>query len=150
MGQGSHAFEGLKTEHLNPTRLGRGPCHVTLSRRAKDALFQLKEELPVAMDGHFLVTESGTKSDRLWSFAGTVQNRTWAQMGASGGKKLKFDALGIDAPASIIHEATQKPLVLTDADVSAFIESIKFANCLPATLLKKMVERRYFLSLDQS
>lgn len=128
----------------------QAPANVTLSRRAKDALFQLKEELPVAMDGHFLVTESGTKSDRLWSFAGTVQNRTWAQMGASGGKKLKFDALGIDAPASIIHEATQKPLVLTDADVSAFIESIKFANCLPATLLKKMVERRYFLSLDQS
>ena len=123
------------------------PPIVALSLRAKKVLQDLNEELPISMDGHFVSDRANPKSNRTWTFAGTRANRTWAYQTSTGAQKVKFDALSVYVPASLMREAAHKQLTLSDAMIAAFAESIKFSPCVPLALLTRNIISRNFENL---
>ena len=120
------------------------PPIVTLSLRAKDALRALADELPISMGASFLVARSEATSTRTWTFAGTRANRTSAHQASTGGQKVRFDALSIHAPPSLLISAAQGQMTLNDEEIATFAESIKFAECLPRQLLTRTMVARSF------
>jgi len=122
------------------------PAIVTLSQRAQTALRELTDELPMSPGTHFVMARSAAASTRActWTFAGTRANRTWARRASGGGRRVRFDALSVQAPASLMTGASPEPLVLTDVEIAAFAESIKFADCVPRGLLTRTIVARNF------
>ena len=81
---------------------------------------------------------------RTWTFAGTRANRTWAHQAAVSGQKIRFDAISVHAPASLLIDAAQRQLTLADEEISTFAESVKFAECVPLGLLTRTIFTRNF------
>jgi ATP-dependent helicase Lhr and Lhr-like helicase len=122
------------------------PPIVTLSQRARAALSSLADELPVSVGTHFVMARSDAAQLRTWTFAGTRANRTWAHQASAGGQKVRFDAMSIQAPASLLADALPGQLTLTDAEIATFAESVKFAECVPQGLLTRTIIARDFES----
>jgi ATP-dependent Lhr-like helicase len=155
------AREGGKARWMGGARsLGRDVCQairtvlatgappiVTMSLRAKDALRALADELPLSMGASFLVARSEATPTRTWTFAGTRANRTWARQASTGGQKVRFDALSVHAPPSLMNDATHGQVVLTVTEVATFAESVKFADCVPPNLLMRTIVARNFEAL---
>ena len=120
------------------------PPIVTLSLRAKDALRALADEMPISNEASFLVTRSATALTRTWTFAGTRANRTWARQASTAGQKVRFDALSVQAPASLLTDAPRGQLALTAAEIATFSDSVKFAECVPGRLLARTIFSRNF------
>ena len=152
------APEGGKARWMGGARsLGRDVCQairtvlatgappiVTLSLRAKDAYRALADELPISPEASFLVARSNAGPTRTWTFAGTRANRTWARQASTSGQKVRFDALSVHAPPSLLTDAAQGQLTLTDAEIATFAESVKFAACVPQGLLTRTIVARSF------
>jgi ATP-dependent helicase Lhr and Lhr-like helicase len=127
------------------TVLAQGaPDLVTLSQRAKAALQFIGDELGISQGTHFVSTRTDDANVRTWTFAGTRANRTLARNTSAGGKKVKFDALSVQAPASMLDQRSDQVIELTDDELSSFAESIKFSTCLPRHLLIDTVIARAF------
>jgi len=122
------------------------PDGVHLSQRAKIELASLTDELSVSPDASLLSTLDGEKA-RTWTFAGTKENRTYARTAASGGMRVKFDALSVQAPAAALQGGLNKGSAfrLTAEEQAAFAEGIKFATCVPSQLLCRTILARYFV-----
>ena len=154
------AKEGGKARWMGgPRSLGRELCEavrkvlesgaptiVTLSQRARDALNNINEELPITGNAQFLVERTSSNQVRTWTFAGTKTNRTWAHHASINGLKVQFDALSINAPPSLLTNQKQSHLQLTDEEVAVFAESIKFSKCVPSSLLNRTIIARNFES----
>jgi ATP-dependent Lhr-like helicase len=152
--------EGGKARWMGGARsLGRDVCQairtvlatgappiVTLSQRARAALSSLADELPVSVGTHFVMARSDAPQLRTWTFAGTRANRTLAHQASAGGQKVRFDAISIQAPASLLADALPGQLTLTDAEIATFAESVKFAECVPRGLLTRTIVARNFES----
>lgn len=152
------AREGGKARWIGGARsLGRDVCQairtvlatgaptiVTLSLRAQAALRVLTDELPMSLGTHFVVARSDAATVRTWTFAGTRANRTWAHQASVGGQKVRFDAMSIRAPASLLTDAAPGQFTLTDAEIATFAESVKFAECVPQGLLTRTIVARNF------
>ncbi|MNV82752.1 hypothetical protein D3C71_1765060 [compost metagenome] len=84
---------------------------------------------------------------RTWTFAGTKQNRTYARAAANGGGRIKFDALSVQAPAAALMPKgdSDTDVQLTDEELGALAEGVKFASCVPADLLCRTVGARLFV-----
>jgi len=120
------------------------PPIVTLSQRAQAALRGLTEALPMSLGTHFVVAQSDAAPVRTWTFAGTRANRTLAHQASVGGQKVRFDAISVHAPPSLLTDAGQGRLMLTDAEIATFAESVKFAECVPQGLLARTIVARNF------
>ena len=120
------------------------PALVTLSQRAKTSLQFLRDDMSISPGTHLIASRPDEATVRTWTFAGTRGNRTFARSAAGGGIKAKFDALSIQAPASLLALATTTPIALTDDELSVFAETIKFSACLPRGLLAETVSARAF------
>ena len=154
------AREGGKARWMGGARsLGRDVCQairtvlatgappiVTLSQRARAALRSLTDELPMTQGAHFVMARSDAAPVRTWTFAGTRANRTWAHQASVGGQKVRFDAMSVHAPASLLADAVPGQLTLTDAEIATFAESVKFAECVPRGLLTRTIVARNFES----
>jgi ATP-dependent Lhr-like helicase len=154
------AREGGKARWMGGARsLGRDVCQairtvlasgappiVTLSQRARAALSSLTDELPMTLGAHFVMARSDAAPVRTWTFAGTRANRTWAHQASVGGQKVRFDAMSVHAPASLLADAAPGQLTLTDAEIATFAESVKFAECVPRGLLTRTIVARNFES----
>lgn len=152
------AREGGKARWMGGARsLGRDVCQgirtvlatgatpiVTFSQRARDTLRGLTEELPMSVGTHFVVVHSDAATIRTWTFAGTRANRTLAHEASVGGQKVRFDAMSVYAPASLLTKPTSGRFALTDAEIGTFSESVKFAECLPRDLLTRTIVARNF------
>lgn len=152
------AREGGKARWMGGARsLGRDVCQairtvlatgelpiVVLSQRARAALRVLAEELPVSSGTHFMAARADAAQVRTWTFAGTRANRTWAYQASVGGQKVRFDALSVQAPASLLIDAVPEQLTLSDAELATFAESVKFAGCVPPLLLSRTIIARNF------
>ena len=152
------AREGGKARWMGGARsLGRDVCQairtvlasgappiVTLSQRARAALSLLADEMPMTLGTHFVMARSDAAPVRTWTFAGTRANRTWAHQASVGGHKVRFDAMSVHAPASLLADAAPGQLTLTDAEIANFAESVKFAECVPQALLKRTIVARNF------
>jgi ATP-dependent Lhr-like helicase len=127
------------------TVLAQGaPDLVTLSQRAKTALQFLREDLCISPGTHFISTRPEDKIVRTWTFAGTRANRTMARNASVAGDKVKFDALSVQAPASMLDRPSDQAIELTDDELSSFAESVKFSTCIPRHLLVDTVVVRAF------
>ena len=152
------AREGGKARWMGGARsLGRDVCQairtvlatgappiVVLSQRARAALRVLSEELPMSLGTHFVTAQSDATQVRTWTFAGTRANRTWAHQASVGGQKVRFDALSVQAPASLLIDAAPRQLTLSDAEIATFAESVKFAGCVPPVLLSRTILAKNF------
>ena len=152
------AREGGKARWMGGARsLGRDVCQairtvlatgappiVILSQRARAALRALTDELPMSMGTHLVVARSDAAPIRTWTFAGTRANRTWAHQASVGGQKVRFDAMSVQAPASLLTDAAQGQLTLSVAEIATFAESVKFAECVPLDLLTRTIVARNF------
>ena len=152
------AREGGKARWMGGARsLGRDVCQairtvlatgappiVTLSQRARAALRALSDELPMSPGTHFVVSRSDAASLRTWTFAGTKANRTWAHQASVGGQKVRFDAMSVQAPASLLTDTPPGPVTLTATEIATFAESVKFAACVPPGLLIRTIVARNF------
>lgn len=152
------AAEGGKARWLGGARsLGRDVCQgirevlangpppiVTLSKRAQAALEILTDEIPMSSGTHFVMspTEGGTA--RTWTFAGTRANRTLARQASMGSDKVRFDALGIQAPLAALSAPLPDRVALNDSEFAGFKEAIKFAECVPPSLISKTIVARNF------
>lgn len=121
---------------------------VTLSQRAKAALQFLRDDMSISPGTHFIASRPDDATVRTWTFAGTRANRTFARNAAGTGTKVKFDALSVQAPASLLAPAKGTRLELTDDELSVFEETIKFSSCLPRSLLGETVVARAFEIAD--
>ena len=152
------AREGGKARWMgSPRSLGRDVCQgirtvltsgapaiVTLSQRARAALRELAEDLPMSPGTHFVTVRQDTMRPRTWTFAGTRANRTLAHQASAGGQKVRFDAVSVHAPAALLIEPAPGPLTLTDIELATFAESVKFAECVPRGLLARTILAREF------
>ena len=153
------AKEGGKARWMGgPRSLGRELCEavrkvlesgaptiLTLSQRARDALNNLNEELPITGNAQFLVERTSSNQVRTWTFAGTNANRTWAHIASINGLKVQFDAMSINAPPALLIEEKQSSFRLTDEEVAVFSDSIKFSECVPSNLLLRTIIARNFI-----
>ena len=98
----------------------------------------------MSLGTHFVMARSDAAPVRTWTFAGTRANRTWAHQASVGGQKVRFDAMSVHAPASLLTDSAQGPLTLTDAEIGTFAESVKFAECVPRCLLTRTILARNF------
>ncbi len=112
--------------------------------RRRAALSSLADELPMPLGTHFVIARSDAATVRTWTFAGTRANRTWAHQASVGGQKVRFDAMSVNAPASLLADAGRGDLKLTDAEIATFAESVKFAECVPRGLLNRTIVARNF------
>ncbi len=119
---------------------------LVLSRRAQLALETTIDELPSPDAGQIVASRANAAPERAWTFAGTRANRTWAREVSSGGQRVKFDALAVSAPLSMLANAATAPTTLTDEEVAMYGKSIKFSPCLPRDQLVRTIVARYFES----
>ena len=127
------------------TALAEGaPTLITLSQRAKGALQFLQDYMSVSPGTHFMAMKAEDPTVRTWTFAGTRANRTLARYAAGAGSKVKFDALSVQAPMSLLAPAPGKLIELSDDELGVFAETIKFSSCLPPGLLAETVTARAF------
>lgn len=120
------------------------PDMVTLSQRGKAALQFLHDDLSISPGRHYISSRPDDATVRTWTFAGTRVNRTLARRASIGRAKVRFDAISVQAPLSLLTPARTEPLVLTDDEISSFAESIKFSDCLPRNLLEQTIIARSF------
>lgn len=152
------AAEGGKARWMGSARsLGREVCQgirsalvdgvpptVTVSQRARTKLETLAEEIPAPSGANFAISGADVTPQRTWTFAGTRMNRTLARRVAMDGTKARFDALSVQAPAVELSATMTESIDLTDHELAAFRESIKFADCVPQRLLSRMIVIRNF------
>ncbi len=120
------------------------PTIITLSKRAQVALRDLTDALPMSVGTNFVTVLSISTTARTWTFAGTRVNRNLAHQASVGGQKIRFDALSIHAPASLLRNEVRAPSTLTDEEIAIFAQSIKFAECVPRGLLIRTIIARNF------
>lgn len=125
--------------------LANGASHVvTLSRRARAALQDMADEIPLPSGANFVTSRVDDGPMQTWTFAGTRANRTLARQASLGGVRVRFDALCVHAPVADLADTLPACLELTDAELAAFRDSIKFADCLSRQLLSRAIVARNF------
>ncbi len=134
---------------LQALRQGAGE-HTVISKRARLELEQITEDLPdTGNDGALSVTRNEAGAARLWTFAGTRANRTLARQIQSLAESRRIDAIGIDLktpidPGDLSVELLVTALAFSPDEVKELAKPIKFAECLPATLLLQIIRKRQF------
>jgi len=124
--------------------------HAVISKRARLEIEQVVEYLPDAGRTSCLaITRNESGGVRLWTFGGTRANRTIAKHIQSLAEVRRIDALGLDLKTPIDTKSLTSNLFVTELQFSPdeFKERakpIKFADCLPDTLLIKIIRVRQF------
>lgn len=120
------------------------------SRRGRDRLVELRQELPLAASGGTCIIQ-GEQSRAWWTFAGLAANQTVANMlmGCLGGF-IRADNLFIqlpgDCPLTELQQAIADAARLEESDPSVWAEQgeelIKFSELLPSDLLTRTIIAR--------
>ncbi len=136
---GREVCQGIRTV------LADGPSPiVTLSQRARTALEALGDEIPIPSGAGFVMSRTDGVPAQTWTFAGTRANRTLARCASNGGTRVRFDALSVQAAVAVLPATLPEPIHLTDDEIAAFRQSIKFAECVPRDLLSRTIVGRDF------
>ena len=122
-----------------------------ISKRAQAQLEQIMEEIPnLAIGTKFTLTRNDAGGARLWTFAGTRANRTFAKQLQPMVEVRRIDAIGIDLKSPIdlakwSAEILLSKLTFSDGEVSDLAKSVKFSECLPHALLVQIIRARQFI-----
>lgn len=120
--------------------------HFTLSKRAELALEDLREAIPLP-EGRGVVEPISNGRFRMWTFAGSIANRTKMFREAVYGA-CRFDGLSIDYRAD--PRLKDKDVVPGGIDAAALEElekQVKFFELLPRELAPRVVLARKFDSI---
>ena len=125
--------------------LAEGPSAAfTLSLRARDALKFLQGGMEISAGTSFVVSRRQDVPNRTLTFAGTKFNRTLARRASTPGNKIKFDALGVQAMPAMFENSGKAFTELNAEELAIFSEAIKFADCVPTSLLTESIQSRFF------
>ena len=143
---GRDVCQGIRTVLVN----GVSPS-IALSRRAQVRLQALSDEIPASSGAHFVMSRPDGASMQTWTFAGTRANRTLARYASTGGAKVRFDAFSVQASVAALPTELPEHFELTEDELAAYKQSIKFADCVPRGLLTRTIVARTFdVSIDRS
>lgn len=124
--------------------------HAAISKRAQLEIDEIGEFIPETCSTAVLViTKSESGGARLWTFGGTRANRTIAKQIQSVAEVRRIDALGLDLKAPVDLKALNADFLVANLEFSPDeikerAKPIKFADCLPATLLVQIIRMRQF------
>ncbi|MBI3156217.1 MAG: DEAD/DEAH box helicase [Burkholderiales bacterium] len=122
---------------------------VTLSRRATAALETLRDETPASLEGPQVRTISPGRF-RLWTYAGSVSNRT-LMLARKGVGACAFDGLGVDFRVDPrLSEARTSTYAPSAADYRVLAEGTKFTDLLPLQLVAREVDSRLLVDAARS
>ena len=130
-------------------RQGAGK-HTVISKRARLEIEQVTQDLPdTGNDSALSVTRNEAGTTRLWTFAGTCANRTFARQIQSLAESRRIDAIGIDLktpidPSDLSAELLATALAFSFDEVKELAKPIKFSECLPEALLLQIIRKRQF------
>ena len=116
--------------HSDRTRRGAFDLRHAVPARASAAGVQ-EAGVDIPAGTHLVSSRVNGASIRTWTFAGTRANRTYALCAEMTGNKVRFDALSVQAPVSALTAVTSEGVALTDDELAAFAEAVKFSGCLP-------------------
>ena len=152
---GSARFLGHEVcKAIEATLRGGFPTPITVSKRAKVEFERLVEEMPASREaGAIVVTRTVSGTTRIWTFAGTRANRTLKEHLKGRADVVGVDDLGIELSGSsgcVIAAFTYRAssIVLGTRDLVTFSKAIKFVDCLPDSLIKRVVLARNFEDLS--
>lgn len=124
--------------------------HAVISKRARLEIDEIVEFIPETCSTAVLViTKNELGGARLWTFGGTRANRTIAKQIQSVAEVRRIDALGLDLKAPVDLKALNADFLVANLEFSPDeikerAKPIKFADCLPATLLVQIIRMRQF------
>lgn len=124
--------------------------HAVISKRARLEIEQVVEDTPdIVGTSGFTITRNETGGVRLWTFGGTRANRTIAKHIQTLTEVRRIDALGLDLKMPIDPKVLNTDFLVTDLhfsedEVKERAKPIKFADCLPASLLVQIILTRQF------
>lgn len=126
--------------------------HATLSRRARAQLEKAQNEVPAAREGSTIVHSESNRM-RIWTFAGTRANRTYARALGASLRVIAFDEFGIDCRGVVGHAMELRATPRTPLDlyeIKTYRSAVKFSDCLSDDLLSRLIDSRYFsLTVEQ-
>ena len=93
---------------------------------------------------NFVMSRSDGAPAQTWTFSGTRANHTLARQASTGAAKVRFDALSVQAPVAALAATLPERIELTEEQIAAFHESIKFADCVPRPLISRTIVARNF------
>lgn len=129
------------------TVLQRGELFgVILSKRAAASLEELSDSLPCAGTGP-IITRDEKGRFRVWTYGGTRFNR-WLgyQLRAVAGTSRQDD-LGVDVrrdPTEAIRDKLYQTVELSDSELGQGGGEIKFSDCVPRSLLRRVLIQRTY------
>lgn len=129
------------------TVLRRGTLSgVTLSKRAAAAVEEFSGGLPCAGEGP-IITRDEKGRFRVWTYGGTRLNRWLSyQLRAIAGASRQDD-LGVDVrrdPTELMRGRLDRSVELSDSEVDQRRGEVKFSECLPRSLLKRVLIQRTY------
>lgn len=122
--------------------------HFTLSKRAQQALDDLRDAIPLP-EGRGVVEQLPNGRFRLWTFAGSIANRTRMFREAVYGA-CRFDGLSVDYRSD--PRLKDRDVAPGGIDASALEElekQVKFFELLPRELAPRVVLARKFAQVKQ-
>ena len=133
--------------------LARGSIDIAvLSKRAKDRLDELRDEIPVGSDASQNVLEVGDQgAARIWTFAGTKHNRTLARQLRAHVGPCRFDEYQVSARTDV-HDALTSLVTasihLAPSEIVELSKGLKFASCVTGALCHRELVARFFDTSD--
>ncbi len=144
----ARGLSGEVCQGIRTALSGGAPMTVSLSQRAKTALESLTTDLGISPGTHLIGSLTSHGAARTWTFAGTRMNRTYSWYASRGKERVRYDALSILANVGVLDSAicdmAETPVTLAPDELAAFAKSIKFASCVPSSLLSRTVIARNF------
>ena len=124
--------------------------HAVISKRARLEIDQVIEEVPDTGSSDALsISRNASGAARLWTFAGTRANRTFAKQIQSLVEVRRVDAIGVDLktpidPSELSADLLARELQFSDEEIKNLSKPIKFSECLPMSLLISIIRMRQF------
>ena len=132
---------------IRPVLLEGPPIGITISKRAKAQLDEIRDATPISSP-QVALSHPASGVSRWWTFAGTNANRTYAKLLGNDTVVRRFDALGLDLKAIpqniVLPELINSNLSLDQNDLEQGAKTIKFSDCVPTKLLSKSVRSRLY------
>lgn len=143
---GSSASLGFEAAQSIRLALREGmPQVVRLSRRATEMLETLRDDLPTAASP-YPVTALDSGRHRLWSYAGTIRNRSLMAncqgLGAVGMGPLHVDFTR--HPGEVRADQAIYDPTVGEALLASMKDSVKFADLVPPPLMTMQLAKRFF------
>lgn len=119
---------------------------VTLSKRAAALLEELSGALPCAGTGPIIMRDENGRF-RVWTYGGTRFNRWLGYQLRSVAGTSRHDDLGVDVrrdPTEAIRDKLDRTVDLSDSELDQGRGEIKFSDCLPGPLLRRVLIQRTY------